>query len=62
MIKIEIETDNAAFEGDDRIPEIVRILRALAGDLEGERIPTGEGFRVPLRDVNGNRVGWVNFS
>jgi len=49
--KIEIEMGNAAFE-DDPAPELVRILRKLADDIESSGADT-----LPLRDINGNRVG-----
>jgi hypothetical protein len=50
MLKLAIETTNAAFEGDPA-PECARILRAIADALEDGS--TGG----PIRDVNGNRVG-----
>lgn len=50
---LEIECDNAAFE-DDATVEIARILRQLA-----ESVPNLAGTYgfIPLRDINGNRVG-----
>jgi len=51
MIKIEIQTDNAAFsEGGGY--EVARILRELATKIEG-----GHDGPIPLMDINGNRVG-----
>lgn len=50
---LEIECDNAAFEGDPN-EEIARILRDLVDDLEAR--PAARGT-FPLRDSNGNRVG-----
>lgn len=60
MIRIEIETDNAAFE-DAPSCEVARILRALAKEMEESMPLTSDGvFRTPitLRDVNGNCVGF----
>lgn len=50
MLKIEIETGNAAFE-DDRNMELARILRQIA-----ERLENGEDAGRVL-DINGNKVG-----
>jgi len=58
FLKIEIFTGNAAFEGDERNPEIVRILRSVAADIEAG---TKCGM-WPLRDINGNRCGSVDFT
>ena len=53
VYRIEIKTDNAAFEPPDTDAEVVRILRHLCerierDDLESEKV---------LRDYNGNTVG-----
>lgn len=53
MLKIVIETTNAAFDPDP-IPELIRLLqvsslRLLQGDTE-----------VKLRDSNGNVVGYMD--
>lgn len=51
---LQFNTDNAAFEGDNKPSEIARILRAVAfkveaGETEGK-----------ARDINGNSVGaWL---
>ena len=51
--KIEIETDNAAFE-DDQAGEVARILRDLADRIESlGAVPTDS----LIRDINGNQVG-----
>ncbi len=55
MFKLEIETDNAAFE-DAPFKEIARILRKLAKDLEQSNAGTIQQD-IPLRDLNGNHVG-----
>jgi len=49
--KLEIETDNAAFE-DGPESEVARILRALAARIENEFC-----MSQPVFDINGNRVG-----
>ena len=50
MLKLTIETGNAAFD-DSAADECARILRAAADALE--RGTSG----APLHDINGNRVG-----
>ena len=59
---IEIDCDNAVFEGDPR-PELARILTQLVTNMDAERFinfhPNNHG-RV-LRDSNGNRVGLFAF-
>ncbi|MFT3991217.1 MAG: hypothetical protein QM680_07385 [Luteolibacter sp.] len=55
MIRIEINTDNAAFDPDGREgwrSETAWILHDLA-----DRILTGHALPIVLRDYNGNRVG-----
>ena len=55
MFRIEIQTDNAAF--DDHAPsEVARILRALAIKLDHCH---GLPAHCPLHDVNGNKVGFA---
>lgn len=60
---LEIDTDNAAFGDtrDDGAVEIARILRALADLMTGERMAAPEHRLAdsPLRDLNGNAVGWA---
>ena len=51
--KLDISIDNEAFQPDP-VPEIARILRALAATIEQQR--GGETFG-PIRDINGNRIG-----
>lgn len=55
MLRIEFETDNAAFEGDDLGPECARILRKIAGNLAGAA--QGNEYAGAILDSNGNRVG-----
>lgn len=56
-IKIEFETDNAAFDdGMGGWPEIQRILEDLAARIaRGQIHYSGSGD--PIRDINGNLVG-----
>lgn len=56
-VKIEIETENAAFDGYPAA-EIARILRAMADDFE-ER---GEPGANAMRDINGNTVAKVTIN
>lgn len=50
--KLEIETDNATFDGDhNRDAEVARILRDIASKIE-----LGYGGRL-IYDINGNKVG-----
>ena len=51
-IKIQFDTDNAAFD-DAPASEIGRILRKLADDIEQTG---GEPYTV-IHDINGNRIG-----
>lgn len=56
-MKIHIRTTNAAFEGD-KTPELARILRKLADDLERKGLPEKrEVWNV--YDLNGNKTGTV---
>ena len=52
---IEIELENAAFEGDPAT-ELVRILKELAKNIENGRVSVSIGS-TKIRDVNGNTVG-----
>ena len=54
LYRIDINTGNAAF-GDYGSDEIARILRKLAGRIEG--LPIQQLGELDLRDCNGNRVG-----
>lgn len=49
--------DNAAFDPEIRGYEVARIFRQLAQDVEGDELATGRIIRI--RDVNGNRVGYL---
>lgn len=53
MFKVEFATDNAAFEGGNRVSEAARILREIADKMEsGAQIGGGR-----VHDLNGNHVG-----
>jgi acyl-CoA reductase-like NAD-dependent aldehyde dehydrogenase len=57
MFRLEFETANAAFT-DDPAAETARILRKWADMIEDR----GQAFYSgPVRDVNGNRIGKVDF-
>lgn len=49
-----INTDNAAFEGEDKAAEVARILRDIADKVEREGV---QWHFQTIRDVNGNDVG-----
>lgn len=51
IIRIEIHTGNAAFDGDPGV-EVARTLRGIADEFES----MGTAYRT-LRDINGNKVG-----
>jgi hypothetical protein len=52
---ITIHLENAAFQGSQGIPEIVRLLRDVAKKIEDEGL--GD---IAIMDVNGNCVGRMN--
>lgn len=57
-LKIEINLDNAAFEGfANRSLESADILRGLADDIEEGRCLLDAGSQETLLDLNGNAVG-----
>jgi len=53
--KLDISTDNAAFEDEYLRREVARILRALADKVASGAMNLGEPVNV--RDINGNTVG-----
>ena len=54
MLKLKINTDNQAFDQEGQ--EVARILRLLADRLE--HLDKLQGCQLPLRDLNGNTVGY----
>lgn len=57
---ITFEDSNAAFE-DNPATECGRILRELAESFERDGGPDVEHVSAPLRDINGNTVGYVSY-
>ena len=58
ILKIEITTGNAAFDGDDYPRECARILRRMAARMEDGNFPgTLKDSPWGLFDINGNRAG-----
>ena len=57
MIRIEINTDNAAFDGDGGRAEIARMLRDIADRVESGSIETDHEHLQGIRDINGNITG-----
>lgn len=53
-LKIRIDLEHAALQGDDRAPEVDRILRSCA-----DRLKNGETSGT-LRDINGNTTGFFS--
>ena len=56
MFRIELNTDNAAFE--DKYEEVAAILYAIANRLSST---TCDREDIALRDSNGNTVGYAAF-
>lgn len=55
--ELNVSTDNAAFDGEDREEELARILRDAADQVARSILRPNEPIR--LFDVNGNRVGFA---
>ena len=58
MFTLEINTDNAAFEGEYLPLELARILREVARWIDTLGVEDHRG----LYDVNGNLVGQYNYA
>jgi hypothetical protein len=56
MFTLTINTDSAAFEGDDLVPELVRLLDKLATRVAVGSLEAGED-QGAIIDANGNSVG-----
>ena len=54
MLKVRIKTDNQTFDQEGQ--EVARILRDLADRLEN--LDKLQESQLPLRDLNGNTVGY----
>ena len=67
MFKFEIETYNTAFQGGQGHTEIMRIFTKAISQYQPEinrgieEVEDAEPMRYPLRDINGNKVGFVEF-
>ena len=59
MLKLKINSDNQAFDQAEG-QEVARILRALADRLEN--LDKLQECQLPLRDLNGNTVGYYQTS
>lgn len=59
-IKIDINTDNAAFE-DNESQEVSRILRGLVDRIDGHP-HFSPGHCQPLQDSDGNTVGYFDIN
>ncbi len=58
MLKLKINSENAAFDQEGQ--EIARILRGLADRLEN--LDKLQECQLPLKDLNGNTVGYYQTS
>jgi len=58
MFRIKLDTDNQAFDQEGQ--EVARILRDLADRLEN--LDKLQECQQPLRDLNGNTVGYYQTS
>jgi hypothetical protein len=54
-LTIKINTENAAFDGQDLEPELMRILNNLATKIDHCGIEHLNGLAI--MDINGNKVG-----
>lgn len=62
-LTIRIDCDNAAFDEDNLGPEVARILRGIAAQVEGAREVDIDTLKtLPLHDINGNKVGTVRLA
>lgn len=57
---IKINMENAAFEGADCVPEVVRILGVAADKVRRGQVSMTIPDSSKLLDVNGNSVGSVS--
>ena len=55
-IKIEINTDNAAFQ-EDMTAEVLEIIRRLTLKIGRDEVTITTGEYANLKDTNGNTVG-----
>lgn len=57
MFKVEFQTSNVAFGGDDLGAEVASILRKLAERIEAAGWSEGHTDEGTVMDLNGNSVG-----
>lgn len=60
-LKVKMDLGNAAFDGELLPIEVATILRDLATDIEGAARSMLHKRCIPLRDVNGNKIGEAEF-
>jgi len=61
-MKIEIETGNAAFDDGNHAEECKRIIAQAIQNLPTDGPDEDEKpERYPLRDINGNKVGFIEW-
>lgn len=60
MVTIKINTDNSAF-GTNPSPEVVRILRELASNIEAHGLEGLTRMTKTLLDANGNSTGKITY-
>lgn len=63
IFKVQINCDNAAFDGDQRNEQVADILADLANKVRRGEVNNGIGrthYRT-LYDINGNAVGHATF-
>ena len=59
MLRLSIDTGNAAFQPDPRV-ELSRILLKFVQEQLSPDAPANDTFALPLSDLNGNKVGNVS--
>jgi hypothetical protein len=52
--QVRVDTENAAFDEGNGAPELARILRKVADELEAHGVSM---FWYTIRDIDGNDVG-----
>lgn len=60
-VEIKIDCDNAAFE-DNMSQEVARILDTAKAHLKRMHAVMDDDYSVALRDINGNKVGFVRLT
>ena len=61
-LNLVLDTDNAAFDGDNLGPEVSRVLIKYANTIKTVSDPdTSIDLETRLKDTNGNKVGYVKW-